>query len=168
MDDRSSGKLRSGQASGTSMERRIRTNTASTSCPTLSLLYGGTHNTTRWIYLRQLGANDTRRNYNNSRQTATEASIEDKGRAYMAMIDTEITASNARKFGTSSSARAHISKQYTHQWYTEEFQTSSMIEYQQRVDPATTEKTRRFYTLCDVQAGRRFTKNTSNPSDENE
>ena len=86
----------------------------------------------------------------------------------MAMIDEEITASNARKFGTSSSARAHISKQYTHQWYTEEFQTSSMIEYQQRVDPATTEKTRRFYTLCDVQAGRRFTKNTSNPSDENE
>ena len=32
----------------------------------------------------------------------------------MAMLDEEITASNARKFGTSSSARAHFSKQYTH------------------------------------------------------
>ena len=38
----------------------------------------------------------------------------------MSMIDEEITASNARKFEMSSSAWAHFSKQYTHQWYTEE------------------------------------------------
>ena len=38
----------------------------------------------------------------------------------MAMIGEEITANNARKLGTSSSARAHFSKQYIHHWYTEE------------------------------------------------
>ena len=37
----------------------------------------------------------------------------------MVLIDEEITESNARKFGTSSIARAHFSKQYTKQWYTE-------------------------------------------------
>ena len=37
----------------------------------------------------------------------------------MVLINEEITASNARKFGTSSIARAHFSKQYTQQWYTE-------------------------------------------------
>ena len=35
----------------------------------------------------------------------------------MELIDEEITASNARKFGTSSVARAYFSKQYTQQWY---------------------------------------------------
>ena len=38
----------------------------------------------------------------------------------MVLIDEEITGSNARKFGTSSIARVHFSKQYTQQWYTEE------------------------------------------------
>ena len=37
----------------------------------------------------------------------------------MVLIDEEITASNARKFGKSSIARAHFSKKYTQQWYTE-------------------------------------------------
>ena len=37
----------------------------------------------------------------------------------MELIDEEITASNARKFGKSSIARAHFSKQYTQQWYTD-------------------------------------------------
>ena len=37
----------------------------------------------------------------------------------MVLIDEEITASNERKFGMSSIARAHFSKQYTQQWYTE-------------------------------------------------
>ena len=35
----------------------------------------------------------------------------------MELIDEEITASNARKFGKSSITRAHFSKQYTQQWY---------------------------------------------------
>ena len=37
----------------------------------------------------------------------------------MELIDEEITASNARKFGKSSNAKAHFSKQYTQQWYTD-------------------------------------------------
>ena len=36
-----------------------------------------------------------------------------------------------------------------------------IIEYQQCADAVTMEKTRRSYTFCDVQAGLRFTKNTS-------
>ena len=37
----------------------------------------------------------------------------------MELIDEEITSSNARNFGTSLIARAHYSKQYTQQWYTD-------------------------------------------------
>ena len=37
----------------------------------------------------------------------------------MELIDEEITASNARKFGESSIARVHFSKKYTQQWYTD-------------------------------------------------
>ena len=37
----------------------------------------------------------------------------------MVLINEEITGSNARKFGTSSITRAHFSKQYSQQWYTE-------------------------------------------------
>ena len=37
----------------------------------------------------------------------------------MELIDEEITVSNARKFGKSSITRAHFSKQYTQQWYTD-------------------------------------------------
>ena len=39
---------------------------------------------------------------------------------WMILIGEEIMASNARKFGTSSMARVHFSKQYTQQLYTEE------------------------------------------------
>ena len=38
----------------------------------------------------------------------------------MELIDKEIMAINARKFGKSSIARTHFSKHYTHHWYTEE------------------------------------------------
>ena len=38
----------------------------------------------------------------------------------MSLIDEEKLVSNARKVGKRSSARAHFSRQYTHQWYTEE------------------------------------------------
>ena len=38
----------------------------------------------------------------------------------MALIDEEITARNVSKFGKNSIARAHLSKQYTQQWHTEE------------------------------------------------
>ena len=37
----------------------------------------------------------------------------------MELINEEITASNARKFGMSSIARKYVSKQYTQQWYTD-------------------------------------------------
>ena len=39
-------------------------------------------------------------------------------------------------------------------------QINWILEYQQRVDAVTTEKMRRSYTFCDVQAGRRSTMNT--------
>ena len=84
----------------------------------------------------------------------------------MSMIDKEITASNARKFGTSSSARAHFSKSTPINGTQRRRQTSSIIEYQQHVGAVTTEKTRRFYTFYDVQAERRFIKNTSKTFDE--
>ena len=77
---------------------------------------------------------------------------------HMALIDKEMTASNTRKFGKSSSDRTHFSKQRE--------PTNSMIEYQQRVDAVLMEKTRRFYIFCDVQSGQRFTQNTSKPLDD--
>ena len=82
----------------------------------------------------------------------------------MISIDEEITASNTRKFRTSSIVRAHFSKQYTNNGTQRREQINSMLEYQQRVDAVTTETMRRFYTFCDVQAGRRSTMNTSKHS----
>ena len=72
---------------------------------------------------------------------------------HMTLIDEEITASNARKFGKNFIARVHFSKQYTQQWYTEE--RANKFSYQQHVDDVTTEKMRQSYTFCNVQAGRR-------------
>ena len=81
------------------------------------------------------------------------------------MIDEEITVSNARKFGATSSARAHFSNSTPTNGTLKQKQTNSMIEYQQRVDAARMEKMRQFYTFCDVQTEWRFTKSMSKPFD---
>ena len=76
----------------------------------------------------------------------------------MAMIDKEITASNAREFGTHSSARSHFSKEYTHQWCTEERANN----FEDRISAAC--------RCCDDGEDemilQRFTKNMSKPIDD--
>ena len=76
------------------------------------------------------------------------------------LIDKEITASNARKFGKSSIARAHFRNSTPNNGIQRREHTNWMIEYQQRVDAVTTEKLRQSYTFCDVQARTRSAMNT--------
>ena len=78
----------------------------------------------------------------------------------MELIDKEITASNARKFGKSIS-QGHIFRNSTTNNGTQmREQITWMSEYQQCVDVAKGAKTRQFYTSCNVQTGRRSISNT--------
>ena len=77
MDNSRSSEWSGGWTSGTSMERRIRCNSALMNCPSLSLLHGNTNDTPWTINIRQLGVYHTRGNNNTSRQTKTTGNVED-------------------------------------------------------------------------------------------
>ena len=70
----------------------------------------------------------------------------------MVLIDKEIMASNAKKFGKSSIVRAHFLNSTPNNGTQMQELFTWMTEYQQFVNVATIAKMRRFYTFCDVEA----------------